>query len=108
LGNQIEGQYQKGQKIVVLEDLISTGKSSLQVVEVLRQNGLEVVGMVSIFNYRFDQAKEAFEKQGVSYVSLTDYPTLLEMARSKGLVPQEELDVLLKWSADPANWQGLS
>ena len=108
LGNQIEGQYQKGQKIVVLEDLISTGKSSLQVVEVLRQNGLEVVGMVSIFNYRFDQAKEAFEKQGVSYVSLTDYPTLLEMARSKGLVPQEELDVLLKWSTDPANWQGLS
>jgi orotate phosphoribosyltransferase len=108
LGNQIEGQYQKGQKIVVLEDLISTGKSSLQVVEVLRQNGLEVVGMVSIFNYRFDQAKEAFEKHGVSYVSLTDYPTLLEMARSKGLVPQEELDVLLKWSTDPANWQGLS
>lgn len=108
LGNQIEGQYQKGQKIVVLEDLISTGKSSLQVVEVLRQNGLEVVGMVSIFNYRFDQAKEAFEKQGVSCVSLTDYPALLEMARSKGLVPQEELDVLLKWSADPANWQGLS
>ena len=108
LGNQIEGQYQPGQKIVVLEDLISTGKSSLQVVEVLRQNGLEVVGMVSIFNYRFHQAKESFEKMGVNYVSLTDYPTLLEMARSKGLVPQEELEVLLKWSADPANWQGLS
>jgi orotate phosphoribosyltransferase len=108
LGNQIEGSYAKGQKVLVLEDLISTGKSSLQVVEVLRQSGLEVVGMVSIFNYQFNVAKEAFEKLGVSYVSLTDYPTLLDMALAKGLIPREELEVLLKWSTDPANWQGLS
>lgn len=108
LGNQIEGSYAKGQKVLVLEDLISTGKSSLLVVEVLRQSGLEVVGMVSIFNYQFNVAKEAFEKLGVSYVSLTDYPTLLDMALAKGLIPREELEVLLKWSTDPANWQGLS
>src|SRR3954469_3694091 len=61
LGNQIEGDYTTGQKTVVIEDLISTGKSSLQVVEVLKQNGLEIEGMVSIFNYQFDQAKTAFE-----------------------------------------------
>src|SRR6478672_8406686 len=67
LGNQIEGEYTKGQKVVVVEDLISTGKSSLQVVDVLRQNGLEILGMVSIFNYQFDVAKEAFEKAGVTY-----------------------------------------
>src|SRR5215213_8391539 len=69
LGNQIEGFYEKGQRTVVIEDLISTGKSSLQVVEVLRQKGVEVVGMVSIFNYQFDVAKEAFEKAGVSFIS---------------------------------------
>jgi orotate phosphoribosyltransferase len=108
MGNQIEGQYQQGQRILVLEDLISTGKSSLQVVDVLRQTGLEVIGMVSIFNYQFDVARTAFQNQQVPYVSLTDYPTLLEMARSKGLVQQDELEVLLKWSQDPANWQGLS
>jgi orotate phosphoribosyltransferase len=108
MGNQIEGQYQQGQRILVLEDLISTGKSSLQVVDVLRQTGLEVIGMVSIFNYQFDVARTAFQNQQVPYVSLTDYPTLLEMARSKGLVQQDELEVLLKWSKDPANWQGLS
>ena len=108
LGNQIEGQYEKGQKVVVLEDLISTGKSSLQVVEVLRQSGLEVVGMVSIFNYQFDIAREAFQKFSVPYISLTDYPTLLRMAQSKGLVPEAELEVLLKWSSDPAHWEGLS
>src|SRR3954463_191297 len=77
LGNQIEGAYEKGQKTVVIEDLISTGKSSLQVVEVLKQNGLEIEGMVSIFNYQFDQAKTAFESAGVSYFSLTNYPSLL-------------------------------
>src|SRR6476620_752089 len=64
LGNQIEGQYNPGQKIVVVEDLVSTGKSSLQVVDVLRKNEVEVIGMVSIFNYRFQQAAEAFEHAG--------------------------------------------
>lgn len=108
LGNQIEGAFQAGQKAVVVEDLISTGKSSLQVVEVLRQNGVEVIGMVSIFNYRFDVAKEAFKKAGVPYHSLTDYPSLLSLAGQRGIIRPEDEEVLLKWRADPANWTGLS
>src|SRR3984885_10650693 len=80
LGNQIEGFYEKGQKTVVIEDLISTGKSSLQVVDVLRDAGIEVVGMVSIFNYGFDKAVAAFADAGVSYRSLTNYNTLIELA----------------------------
>jgi len=107
LGNQIEGQFQPGQKTVVVEDLISTGKSSLQVAEVLKQNGLEVEGMVSIFNYQFDQAAEAFDRAGVSFVSLTNYPSLLELAAKKGIVKPEQEGILLKWRSDPANWTGL-
>jgi orotate phosphoribosyltransferase len=105
LGNQIEGSFEQGQKVVVIEDLISTGKSSLEVVQVLRQAGVEVVGMVSIFTYGFTAAKEAFEKAGVTYESLTNYPTLIKLAVEKNIVDASEQDVLLKWSADPAHWQ---
>jgi orotate phosphoribosyltransferase len=108
LGNQIEGHFTKGQKTVVIEDLISTGKSSLQVVDVLRQNGLEITGMVSIFNYHFEQAREAFERAGVPYHSLTNYPNLLQLAAQKGMIRQEEEEILLKWREDPANWTGVS
>ena len=76
LSNQIEGFYTKGQRIVVIEDLISTGKSSLQVVEVLKKEGLIVDGMVSIFTYDFEQATTAFRDAGLEYKSLTNYPTL--------------------------------
>src|SRR5689334_9346337 len=86
LGNQIEGFYEKGRKTVVIEDLVSTGKSSLQVVDVLRAEGLEVTGMVSIFTYGFAVATEAFEKSSLQYYSLTDYPTLISLAMEKGLV----------------------
>jgi orotate phosphoribosyltransferase len=108
LGNQIEGQFQPGQKTIVVEDLISTGKSSLQVVDVLRNNGVEVQGMVSIFNYGFDAARGAFEQAGVPLFSLTDYPTLLQLALKKGIIRENEQEVLLKWSSDPANWTGLA
>ena len=108
LGNQIEGQFLKGQKTVVIEDLISTGKSGLQVVDVLRQNGLDIVGMVSIFNYQFDQAKEAFEIAQVPIYSLTNYPSLLSLAEEKGIIQKSDEEVLLKWRSDPANWTGLS
>ena len=107
LGNQIEGSYEPGQKVVVIEDLISTGKSSLQVVDVLRQAGVEVIGMVSIFNYGFDVAKQAFEKYDLGYRSLTNYPTLIQLAIEKNIVEAGEQEVLLKWSADPANWTGI-
>jgi len=104
LGNQIEGAYEAGQKTVVIEDLISTGKSSLQVVEVLRNAGIEVMGMVSIFNYGFDAAREAFEKVGVPYRSLTSYETLITLAVEKGMVDPAQQDILLKWRKDPAHW----
>jgi orotate phosphoribosyltransferase len=104
LGNQIEGFYEKGQKTVVIEDLISTGKSSLQVVDVLRDAGIEVVGMVSIFNYGFDKAVDAFADAGVSYRSLTNYNTLIELAIEKGIVTKEQQNTLLNWRRDPANW----
>jgi orotate phosphoribosyltransferase len=104
LGNQIEGVYEKGQRVLVIEDLISTGKSSLEVVEVLRKAEVEVVGMVSIFNYGFEVAKNAFEKAGVPYISLTNYPTLIELAVEKGIVGAEHQNTLLNWSKDPANW----
>lgn len=107
LGNQIEGFYEAGQKTVVIEDLVSTGKSSLQVVDVLRAAALEVTGMVSIFNYGFPQAAEAINKYGIQYRTLTNYSTLLELAVEKGLVSAEQHSILLKWSIDPSNWQGI-
>lgn len=105
LGNQIEGFFEAGQKVVVVEDLVSTGKSSLEVVEVLRKAGVEVIGMVSIFNYGFTKAKDAFQQAEVPLKSLTNYPTLIQLAIDKKIVEPSEQDVLLKWSADPANWQ---
>lgn len=106
LGNQIEGYYEKGQKVVVVEDLVSTGKSSMQVVDVLKEQGLDVAGMVSIFTYGFPVATEVFAKASLQYYSLTDYPTLIELALAKGIVPAEQEAVLLKWREDPANWTG--
>ena len=108
LGNQIEGYYEKGKKVVVIEDLVSTGKSSLQVVEVLRNAGLEVIGMVSIFTYGFDVAKEAFERAALPYIPLTSYPHLIELAAEKGIIAPADQQVLLNWSKDPASWLGIS
>ena len=108
LGNQIEGEFSAGQKVVVIEDLISTGKSSLQVVDVLKQNGVAILGMVSIFNYQFDVAKSAFENAGITFHSLTNYPSLLTLAEQRGNIRSEDEEVLLKWRNDPANWNGLS
>jgi orotate phosphoribosyltransferase len=107
LGNQIEGNYESGKKVVVIEDLISTGKSSLQVVEVLRNEGMEVIGMVSIFNYGFDIAKAAFEDAAVPYNSLTDYESLISLAIENGTVSSDEQNTLLNWRADPANWKAV-
>src|SRR5688572_25625240 len=106
LGNQIEGYYTSGQKVVVIEDLISTGKSSLQVVDVLKAAGMEVTGMVSIFTYGFPVAAAAFEKAAIAYRSLTNYPVLIDLAIEKGLVSADQQEVLLKWSQDPGNWTG--
>lgn len=107
LGNQIEGYYESGQKVVVIEDLVSTGKSSLQVVDVLRESGLEITGMVSIFTYGFSISTEMFEKANVRYQSLTDYPTLIQLAIEKGIITSKQAEVLLKWRNDPAGWSGV-
>ena len=107
LGNQIEGFYEKGQKTVIIEDLVSTGKSSLQVAEVLKAGGLDVTGMVSIFTYDFPVAVAALEKSGLKYHSLTNYPVLIRLAIDKGIVSADQEDILLKWRDDPAGWKGV-
>ena len=104
LGNQVEGYFEKGQKALVIEDLVSTGKSSLQVVDVLRSSGVEVVGMVAIFNYGFETSRIAFEKAGLPIISLTNYETLIVMAIEKGSVGAEQQKTLLNWREDPFNW----
>ena len=107
LGNQIEGFYEKAQKVVVIEDLVSTGKSSLQVVDVLKEAGLDVVGMVSIFTYGFPVAEQAFKQYDLPYRSLTNFPVLIDLAIEKGIVSAEHQQVILKWREDPANWKGI-
>ena len=104
LGNQIEGFYEPGKRVVVVEDLISTGKSSLQVVDVLKNAGLEVEGMVSIFTYGFEVAKKAFEKYNLISKSLTDYDSLIDLAIEQNLISEEDQKTLLNWRHDPANW----
>ncbi|RYF89865.1 MAG: orotate phosphoribosyltransferase [Chitinophagaceae bacterium] len=106
LGNQIEGAYTAGQRVLVIEDLISTGKSSLQVCDVLKEQGVEVVGMVSIFNYGFPQAKDAFAAAAIPYISLTSYPVLLKLAVEKQMIKADDLNTLLNWSLNPSEWQG--
>lgn len=104
LGNQIEGVLQEGQKVVVVEDLISTGKSSLLVVDVLRNAGVEILGMVSIFNYGFYEAEIAFKVKEVTVFSLSNYETMIELAMEKGIVKAEDEAVLQAWRKNPAEW----
>jgi orotate phosphoribosyltransferase len=107
LGNQIEGYYEKGQKVLVIEDLISTGKSSLQVVDVIRNAGMQVEGMVSLFNYGFNQAFDAFAEKNVRFISLTNYDQLVSLAIDKGWIGADMENTLLKWRQDPGNWSGI-
>lgn len=104
LGNQIEGFYETGKKTVVIEDLVSTGKSSLQVVEVLRQKGLQVAGLVSIFSYGFPEAERNFKSSDTPWNSLTDYVTLINTALEKGLVDSDTENLLLQWRNEPSTW----
>jgi orotate phosphoribosyltransferase len=107
LGNQIEGVVSKGLKVVVVEDLVSTGKSSLQVCDVLAATEVEILGMVSIFNYGFPQAAEAFEKAHIELISLTNYATLIELVISAGKVSSSEQENLLSWRENPSEWTGI-
>jgi orotate phosphoribosyltransferase len=104
MGNQIEGMYEVGQRVVVIEDLISTGKSSLQVCEVLQKEGLIVEGMIAIFDYGFSHAKDAFAQAGITLHTLSNYEALITHAKDKGIVNEEQLNSLLKWRENPAEW----
>ena len=104
LGNQIEGYYEKGQKVVVIEDLISTGGSSLNAVKALRDAGCEVMGMVAIFTYEFSKATDAFAAAGCSLHTLSNYSALIDTAVKTGYIGTAEVETLKKWRTDPANW----
>ena len=103
--NQIEGRLPEGAKVVVVEDLISTGSSSLKAVDALRAAGFDVIGMVASYTYGFPVAEEAFNNAGVKLVTLGDYDHTIEVAAQTGYVSQADIDVLKAWRKDPANWK---
>lgn len=105
MGNLIEGELPAGAKVVVVEDLISTGGSSLKAVEALRAAGYEVVGMVASYTYGFPVAEEAFAKAGLKLVTLGDYDHTIEIAAETGYVSKEDIEVLKEWRKNPAEWQ---
>ncbi len=104
LKNQIEGYIEEGSKLVVIEDLISTGKSSLKAIKALRNKNLNVVGMLSVFSYNFDFANERFQKENISINSLADYNTLVEMIIAEGSITYTESNRLMEWRKDPQSW----
>jgi orotate phosphoribosyltransferase len=104
MGKQIEGDIAPNTKVVVIEDLVSTGKSSLQVVETLKTYGCQVLGMASIFTYGFDEAQNAFANADCKYVSLSNYQTLIQIAIDKGIVLPEQLALLNDWRKSPSTW----
>lgn len=103
--NQIEGELPEGSKVVVVEDLISTGGSSLKAVAALREAGFEVVGMVASYTYGFPVAEEAFREAKVQLVTLTDYQNVVEKALEIGYISKEDVPMLDEWRRDPANWR---
>ena len=105
MGNQVEGELKKGTKVIVVEDLISTGGSSLKAVEALRQYGVEVIGMVASFTYGFPVAEEAFREAGVKLITLSDYNAVLEQAAETGYIQASDLDVLKEWRKSPSTWR---
>ena len=104
LKNQIEGYIEEGSKVVVVEDLISTGKSSLNAIHALKKKNLKIGGMISIFSYNFDFANEKFHKENILINSLSDYNTLVEMLIAEGSISEHESIRLMSWRKDPENW----
>ena len=103
--NLIEGKVQPGQKVVVVEDLISTGGSSLKAVQALQKQGIEVLGMVAIFTYGFPIAKHAFEEAGIKLFTLSNYNALLEVASLKNILNETQLKSLSTWRENPSTWK---
>ena len=104
--NQIEGFIEKGQNVVVVEDLISTGKSSLVAVDALKAAEVNVKGMVAIFTYGFDVSKKNFKTNNVNLFTLSNYESLLEQALDTNFINKSEVDVLSKWNSNPSEWTG--
>tara|TARA_R110002073_G_scaffold53840_4_gene138881 strand:+ start:86673 stop:87314 length:642 start_codon:yes stop_codon:yes gene_type:complete len=102
--NQIEGFLESGQNVVVIEDLISTGKSSLNAVKALKEEGAVVKGMVAIFSYEFNIAAENFKNSNVNLMTLSNYSSMLEQAVDSKYISDSELDTLQQWREDPGNW----
>lgn len=104
LENLIEGELKPGSKVIVVEDLISTGGSSLKAVEALRKAGMEVIGMVASYTYGFPIAEQAFADAKVKLVTLTNYEAVLEVAKQIGYITEAQIPTLNEWRNDPANW----
>lgn len=106
MGNLIEGDLKSGKKVVVVEDLISTGGSSLAAVEALRKAGSEVLGMVASYTYGFSVAQEAFRNAGVTLTTLTDYDAVVKAAIEEGYIRESDMPLLHAWRSDPSHWTG--
>lgn len=104
LENLIEGNIKPGQKVVIVEDLVSTGKSSLKAAQAVRDAGAEVVGMVAIFTYEFPQAAEAFKKAGIKLLTISNYSAMVNAAVKANYIKAEDVETLKQWREDPANW----
>ena len=104
LKNQIEGNIKNGSNVVVIEDLISTGKSSLNAINALKSEGYNVMGMLSIFSYNFQFANKKFEDENISINSLSDYNSLVNLIQSEGTLDSNEINRLKKWREDPKTW----
>ncbi len=105
LENLIEGKLEKGQRVVLVEDLISTGGSSLKAATALKDGGASVMGMVAIFTYGFDTAEQNFSKDGIKLICLSDFPHLLEVALQNNFISPDQLTHIKAWRLDPANWK---
>lgn len=105
LENLIEGELKPNSKVLVIEDLISTGGSSLKAVEAIKRDGSEVVGMIAIFNYELPISKANFEKAGVELTTLTNYDAVLSEALRINYIEEDELETLQEWKKDPSNWK---
>lgn len=103
-GNQIEGKVSEGQKVVVVEDLISTGGSVITAVEALREAGCSVLGVVSIFTYELEKGKKLLHDAHITAYSLTDFSTLVDVAKEKGFIQKKDMEKLIDWKKDPETW----
>ena len=107
MGNQIEGYFEPGMKAVVIEDLISTGKSSMDAIKTCQAAGIEVIGCVAIFTYMFEQAKALFAAENIPLIALSNYNVLLEVGIEKNIITAEMLPLLNDWRKSPETWQGI-